>query len=334
MPKISVVMPYYNADLSRLRLAIDSVLGQSFSDFELIVVIDGSPKPYEDLRTEVERRDKRVRFLIQENRGVSAARNAGIDAAAGEYLSFVDSDDYVEENFLSRLQEALQSGDVAICGVVDQEHPTLAGTVGRRDLLSQPDTYCKEQYMNFSVNKLYRKAIIDQHHIRFDEAVKQGEDALFLADYYEHCAAFAIIEDGLYHYVCDPNSAMHHYYPSFWDWEARVIERQWAQFTSYPLASHQEDFLYFWLFLKLRRVFMLYLAEDRANGKRLIEQVVKSAPYQRLIAADLRGRDFFTKKSRAAILLWRTLDAWGVRLWYSTRKPPGAGTLERRTAGG
>lgn len=320
MPKISVVMPYYDSALSRLRLAIDSVLRQSFQDFELVVVIDGSPKPYEDIQAEMEKKDKRVKFLVQKNRGVSAARNAGIDAATGEYLSFMDSDDYVEKDFLDRLWQALQKGDVAICGVVDQEHPTLAGTVDRREFFSKPETYCKEQYVNFSVNKLYRKSIIDRYRIRFDEEVRQGEDALFLANYFAYCNTFVAIADGLYHYVSDPNSAMHHYYPNFWDWEERVIERQWAQFTSYPLDSRQEDFLYFWLFLKLRRVFMLYLMADKENGKQFVKQVVESLPYQRLMRADLRGRDFFTGKSRGTLHLWRGLGVQGVCLWHSMRK--------------
>ena len=122
MPTISVILPTYNPDPARLRRMTDSVLAQSFRDFELIIVDDGSR---EELRGEIERiaaLDSRIRLLRQENGGVSRARNNGISAAAGEYLAFVDDDDIVSPYFLEEALEIItrENCDVVLGGVVLQ----------------------------------------------------------------------------------------------------------------------------------------------------------------------------------------------------------------------
>ena len=116
MPKISVVVPVYNVE-KYLSVCINSVLSQTFTDFELILVDDGSTDKGGDICDEYEKKDNRIRVIHQKNQGVSAARNAGIDLSIGEYLIFIDSDDTIDKNCLSILYKNLiiENADISLC---------------------------------------------------------------------------------------------------------------------------------------------------------------------------------------------------------------------------
>ena len=104
---ISVIVPIYRVE-KYLPACIDSILYQTFTDFELILVDDGSPDRCPEICDEVARRDARVRVIHQANAGLSAARNAGIEIAHGEWLGFVDSDDYIAPQFYEKLYQTAQ----------------------------------------------------------------------------------------------------------------------------------------------------------------------------------------------------------------------------------
>ncbi len=116
MPTISVIVPVYKVE-PYLRQCVDSILAQTYTDFELILVDDGSPDGCGAICDEYAEQDPRVRVIHQENRGLSAARNAGIDAASGEYLAFADSDDLLAPACLKRLHDTVvqENVDIAVC---------------------------------------------------------------------------------------------------------------------------------------------------------------------------------------------------------------------------
>jgi glycosyltransferase involved in cell wall biosynthesis len=115
-PEISIIVPVYQVE-KYLNECIDSILAQTFTDFELILVDDGSPDNCPALCDAAAKRDSRVRVIHKQNGGVSTARNAGLDAAQGNWIAFVDSDDTVEPEYLEKMHKAaLETGaDFAIC---------------------------------------------------------------------------------------------------------------------------------------------------------------------------------------------------------------------------
>ena len=113
MPQISVIVPVYKVE-QYLPACVESILAQSFSDFELILVDDGSPDNCGALCDAYAARDPRIRVIHQPNGGLSAARNAGIDAAIGAYITFIDSDDIVDERFLAALYQAAEQEDAGL----------------------------------------------------------------------------------------------------------------------------------------------------------------------------------------------------------------------------
>ena len=165
MPKISVIVPVYRVEKYIYR-CVDSILGQTFTDFELILVDDGSPDNCGTICDEYAERDSRVMVIHQENCGLSAARNAGIDWAFAysdsEWLSFVDSDDWVHPEYLERLLDVavVNNVDVSVCGYVQTEGevPEIIGSDIESRILS-PEAFFVENSVNATIawGKLYRK---------------------------------------------------------------------------------------------------------------------------------------------------------------------------------
>lgn len=120
MPEISVIVPVYKVE-PYIHKCIDSILGQTFSDYELILVDDGSPDSCGAICDAYEEKDERIRVIHKENGGLSDARNAGMKVASGEYVIFIDSDDYIESDMFAYLYNSLKAADadMATCGIYE-----------------------------------------------------------------------------------------------------------------------------------------------------------------------------------------------------------------------
>lgn len=120
MPEISVIVPVYKVE-PYIHKCVDSILAQTFSDYELILVDDGSPDTCGNICDEYAKKDARIRVIHKENGGLSDARNAGMKIACGEYVIFIDSDDYIDADMLSYLYENLRKADadMATCGIYE-----------------------------------------------------------------------------------------------------------------------------------------------------------------------------------------------------------------------
>jgi glycosyltransferase involved in cell wall biosynthesis len=120
MCEISIIVPVYDVE-KYLKKCVDSILNQTFKDFELILVDDGSPDNSGAICDQYAEKDSRVRVIHKENGGLSDARNAGIEVARGKYLGFVDSDDFVNEDMYKQLYTSIieNNADLSICGIFD-----------------------------------------------------------------------------------------------------------------------------------------------------------------------------------------------------------------------
>lgn len=188
---ISVVVPVYKAE-AYLRDCIRSILRQSYSDYELILVDDGSPDRSGEICDRFAKQDKRVTVIHQENGGVSKARNVGIDAARGEWICFIDADDLVLKDFLAAFEPDNQRGvDLVIQGMLDMEakrikssrsFPDSPPLVGREFLTHEILNFCGPMC------KLFRTSIIKDHDIRFPIGLPYGEDSIFYYAYLNACS--------------------------------------------------------------------------------------------------------------------------------------------------
>lgn len=226
---ISVIIPVYKVEKYLCR-CVDSVLEQTYTNMEIILVDDGSPDNCPVMCDEYARQDSRVKVIHQENAGLSGARNAGIDMAQGQWLAFVDSDDYLAADFLERLYQACvdTGSSLSVCrweyvrGETIPEHGTGETRVytGREMLanLYMPDG----AYFVVAWNKLYRKELFED--IRYPLG-RIHEDEATTYRIYDKVKKAAYVDRSLYGYFVTPVSITRGFNPKRMDWVTAVAER-------------------------------------------------------------------------------------------------------------
>lgn len=196
---ISVIVPVYKS-AATLRSCVGTLREQTEKDLEILLVDDGSPDECPRICDELAREDERIRVIHKENGGVSSARNAGIEAAQGEYLFFCDSDDSVEPVILEKLLEGMEGSDIALCGFHHHylgkdvvKVPSAEAVTGEENFLR----LYSQGYLNMPWNKLFKRELAG----RFDESLSLGEDLLFNLDYLRRADGVSVVSEALYHYI-------------------------------------------------------------------------------------------------------------------------------------
>lgn len=182
-PVISVIVPVYKVE-NYLHRCIDSILSQSFTDFELLLIDDGSPDSCGRICDEYATKDERVRVFHKPNGGVSSARNLGLDNACGEWITFIDSDDYVDNDYLNELFFCVKEYNSDFVAIIEYE---VLG-VEKRTYLSSKDFNLLFKKYKFDYGpapwgKLFNSTIINQQNLRFKQNVHRGEDSIFVYSY-------------------------------------------------------------------------------------------------------------------------------------------------------
>lgn len=217
MPKLSIIVPVYKVE-PYLHRCVDSILAQTFTDLEIILVNDGSPDNCGKICDKYAEQDPRVRVIHQDNNGLSAARNTGLDAAQGDYIGFVDSDDYIHPQMYETLYHCLTESQADIA--VGQHLPVEETEVPCYDkiplnfsceLLTRKefiDNYYPENHQKITVmvwRKLFRKKIFDN--IRFPVGKTNEDDAIALISL-EQCNRVVLAPLVFYYYVQRKGSIM------------------------------------------------------------------------------------------------------------------------------
>lgn len=223
--RVSVIVPVYNVK-EVLKKCVDSILNQTYKNIEIILINDGSSDNSGKICDEYEIKYKGIKVFHQKNSGVSAARNVGIEAATGDYIQFVDSDDYIEPNMIEKLVQAMNDNvHLVICGY---RCICINGT-NKEIIASIKGTFNKDQFtfffgklfseglINSPCNKLYRKRMLKIYNIIFDDNLNMGEDLLFNIKYFKICNGITIIDDSLYNYFNSDNSLTRKFIKDFYN---------------------------------------------------------------------------------------------------------------------
>lgn len=327
MPSISVIVPVYQAE-KFLHRCLDSVARQTFSDWELILVDDGSTDGSAALCDQLAAKDNRVRvFHRKKNQGVSEARNLGINEAKGDYIAFLDADDCYEFQALETLWNLReQSGaDAAACGLtylwpdgkqsVQAQLP--AGVYGEaeiREKLVLPltgDRLTQPVFNGYSVCYLFSTELIRKNHIAFDGPYL--EDELFVLEYFCNAHSLAVTDQPLYRYFLHGESATHHYMKNFPQVFSRFMERKEALVSKYGLESSRPQWRESSNWAGLLIAVGNEYARDNPKSIRQRQKAVKEfcrrpemekairelvpaglSPNKQMVANLVRGKHFFT----------------------------------------
>lgn len=210
---VSIIVPIYNSDKT-LRRCIESILAQNYTDFELLLIDDGSTDDSWQICEEFTTRNPRIRAIRQENGGVSNARNKGIHLSRGSYITFIDSDDYITNKYLTSFD---------YCGKYDFQiqgftltyshsnenkaiYPSQTHECNTLDILEECEI---NSLIRGPVCKLFKKEILTKNNLAFDESLSYGEDAIFVKRYLLCCTRpCRTISESNYIYTHDSDSSL------------------------------------------------------------------------------------------------------------------------------
>lgn len=299
-------MPVYNKG-NHLEKSIDSVLCQTFTDFELIIIDDGSTDKSSAICDEFARIDSRIRVKHIPNGGVSHARNVALDLAEGDYVVFIDADDYVGERYLESLVNAMQSShaDLVFSGFVktyDKQSgatsfvPPYSGLVQFDDVIEEfAELQLQGTFYSFSHGKLYKRSLIEEHRMRFDEAIRLCEDFEFNTRVYSKISTIYFLPESDYYYLIDAqNNAQEmdsykiDYYTQLMIWlkvarmlemrdafrgnNATLVKQSVADYVMFTLFFHRLDnyAAYVQLFKGLQKHAVYHYAKSKKEKKPFI----------------------------------------------------------------
>ena len=209
-PTVSIIVPVYNAEKTIGR-CIDSILGQQYTDFELLLVDDGSKDGSGAICDSYALADSRVQVIHKENTGVSDTRNIGISRARGVYLQFLDSDDWITPDATKLLVEA--AGEHNCDLVISDFYRVVGERVSRKGDIDEDRVLTREEYAAHMMeqpadfyygvlwNKLYRRDIVESHRLRMDPELSWCEDFMFNLEYIRHAQRFYALQVPIYYYV-------------------------------------------------------------------------------------------------------------------------------------
>ncbi len=203
--KISIVIPAYNAEMV-LNKCIESLILQSYSNIEILIIDDGSKDNTLQIANTFAKADSRIKVFTKKNSGVSDTRNLGLEKVTGDYVSFIDADDYVEKNFFDNFLKSKKNMDLYASGykkkngnlINDLEIPTTE-YVSRQEMTN---SILKDAAVySFPWNKLYKTEIIKKNNIRFRTNIRYGEDLVFLFDFLKYANSLIKVKGAEYIYV-------------------------------------------------------------------------------------------------------------------------------------
>lgn len=329
MRKYSIILPVYNGE-QYVAQAISSVLRQKLPDWELLIIDDGSSDGTGEICAQSAAGDPRIHYMRQENSGVSAARNRGIEAASGEYLLFLDADDWFTDDCLESFDSLLAANDVDL---VAANYYNCSGENARKARpINAPKRYYGPEDADELISvtlrtgqwhddtwyglfrpvwgKCFRRDVIGNNGIRFVNGIKIGEDAVFLLEYLARRVKVLLADEYLYCYRENPGSVLHTR-----RWTDSSQGELYVSSAEAAAAGHgrEEDLMQLWL-EAAENDWKCIAYGDMSLGEKcgVLSQLCKTAYYRRF--AGLKAGQLGGKKARAYAWMIRSHSGLGLLL--------------------
>lgn len=296
MPKISIIIPVYNVE-KYLEKCLESVLAQTFSDYEVLLIDDGSTDSSAGLCDVYKARDKRIRVIHQCNQGLSSARNVGIRHSRGAWVTFLDSDDWWEPDYLQKME--LEDEDLCICGyrVVYQDSLASIERPLSNDIMDIEDYIIKiEEYygtvLNFAWGKMYKKELLLETSL-FPNGISMVEDIMLNIEYYKKCKKIRIVEGCLLNYRQVNGSLSHSYRDDLFECYEKAYSMYiylLKEFDKYLLEQEIALMQRYWGNYIECAVGVARASLDKNEKKQILQSHSMGTLYQRCLALYTEGR--------------------------------------------
>jgi len=349
MYKVSVIIPIYNNE-KYMERCLDSLAAQTLTDIQILMINDGSVDRTEEICQQYVQRYPNFEYYYKENGGSASARNVGLDHAVGEYIGFVDSDDYVEPDMFEKLYTAAKENndaDMVFNSMVGPERkktysftlpePGYYDREGMKEyvfpnLLPHPTetgTFRSFDWGNWS--KLIKRSVIEENHIRYHDRSRRCEDLCFAFECTVFSRSYVIMpHEPLYHYCISENSKSRHYTKKMWQ-SIRVLMQDLQEFgKQYREYDFSEKIQYCILY------FCVTVSKNESFGPRdgkqnaKIGEILQDELCQNVLYLSEQNR--YNKEYTAIFRAMRTGSAAGVNAvikWYAWKKKYAAPILAR-----
>ena len=286
---ISVIVPIYNVE-KYLDRCIESIVNQTYKNLEIILVDDGSSDNCPKMCDKWAKKDNRIKVIHKENRGVSSARNTGINNVNGNYIVFVDSDDFLEDNALYLMTKRINNYDILICSnyniTNNKKNKNLfsdkeIGIYNLNSLIQHFFNNYNSFVLNVPWNKLYKTNIIKKYNLKFKEDIELGEDFMFNIDYFMYCNNILITNDIIYNYRFSDNGLARkkREIDYYWDNEKKINIYLISTLKKFDKYSQNESIINHFLIYKTRYIFytICNLSEyTKMEKKKELKKICKS----------------------------------------------------------
>lgn len=326
MNQVSIIIPVHNTPEEYLRECLHSVLRQDYTNWEAILIDDGSTSGAERICDEYAAKDARFCVIHQRQSGVSAARNAGMAAANGDWLIFLDSDDWWEENLLSSAMKKLaeEPADLLVFGFKSDTNgketiPFSFAPKAKHGDLSLPkemqlglldkNTRYLSVYFGAPWLQVIRRGLVTQAHLQFDRAIHQSEDALFNITLLEHVKNVALLDEPLMHYRIFDNSAFHRFQENLPE-QMEMINQRFRQFLEVNHKSAEFwDAYDIWLMESYVRLLKRYFyhpnnPQSEAEKKRAWKSLLTTCPSLKQLRRASWKKMYQSRKSYPLLLFF------------------------------
>ena len=257
MPLVSVIVPVYKTE-KQLEKCVNSLLNQTLKDIEIILVDDGSPDNCPKMCDDFKEKDCRIKVIHKENGGLSSARNAALEIAKGDYIGFVDSDDFVDEKMFEKMHSKISedNSDICICShynffgdtLVSNGLPFDCSVLYKEEILQKlicpligySNTYLPKIFEGFVCRQLFRKASIKD--IKFkSEKTYFAEDVVFDFEVYQKADKVSILNECLYYYYNNPISLSNKYRENLWDTLCNLLDYKKSVINDLNIANQTNE---------------------------------------------------------------------------------------------
>lgn len=280
-PKLSIIIPCYNIE-PHISKCVESILYQTFQDFELLLINDGSTDNTLEVCREYEEKDSRIKVFTHSNKGVSYTRNRGIKLAQNELLLFIDGDDFIKEDYIERLVKGYEEGAWTICGMINVRAGVEKENENFYRLLNQfPERVInKEEFLyllkfysySSPCARIYSKSIIAENKIVFPEDISYQEDLIFNMEYSKYIERVYLLDYFGYYYIEHSVSSTGRYHHNF-----NHIDLLYNELKRYVISETDKKILQEFIFQTcLRKIANIFHSDspqtmrEKSNGLKFL----------------------------------------------------------------
>lgn len=285
---VTIIIPCYNI-APYLQKCVDSILNQTYPYFELLLLDDGSADDTLELCKVYEKEDNRVRVFTHQNKGVSYTRNRGIKEAKGDYVMFVDGDDYLEVDYIEKHIVDLEENCITLSGFLNEKNGVITKNYNFKRILAGADVktiqkneilqLLKYDALSTPCCKLYDLKLLQQKSVFFDEGVTYQEDLLFNIAYFAYFNTYKLINYYGYHYVAYDNSSTSRYHINF-DHTKQICEQLKVFVKNQDDEDILKEFVIQTLLRKVSNIFHQNNSDTFKQKNKKIREVFNSEEFE------------------------------------------------------